>query len=117
MISDQEHQTLLGVLEAERERGNRLSTENERLKKVVNAVELEAVGCYQRDGKSPPCPVMRCPRCGAPDLDMDGFGCIACPRDPKGCYCSHPSSTDGICEICGAKTMDDGTIVDDGISY
>jgi hypothetical protein len=26
MISDQEYQTLLGVLEAERERGNRLST-------------------------------------------------------------------------------------------
>ncbi len=31
---------------------------------------------------------------------MDGFGCVACPRDPQLCFCSHPAIDDGVCGIC-----------------
>ncbi len=36
-------------------------------------------------------PIVGCPNCGAPDVDLDGSGLLVCPRDPS-CYCLHPSS-------------------------
>jgi hypothetical protein len=51
-------------------------------------------------------PVLVCPNCGSPSADYDGFGLVACPRDPA-CYCTHPSSDDGTCTICGHKEADD----------
>lgn len=47
-------------------------------------------------------PTVTCPRCGAAELDMDGFGMLVCPRDPK-CYCTHPHTIDGVCGICGYR--------------
>lgn len=49
-------------------------------------------------------PETQCPRCGAWELDYDGFGVLAhvTPAYPDGCgYCSHPSIDDGMCGICG----------------
>lgn len=77
--------------------------EIDRLKGVVCRLECEAETVFReavQGHRVAPCPVIRCPVCGAPDVDMDGFGCIACPRDPTICYCSHPSVTDGVCGIC-----------------
>lgn len=42
-------------------------------------------------------PTLTCPQCGDTQTDMDGFGFLAC--DVCG-YCTHPSLTGGICEIC-----------------
>jgi len=56
-------------------------------------------------------PQMQCPSCGAWEDDFDGFGMLAHtkPAYEDGCgYCSHPGSTDGICDICGKKDNDDG---------
>jgi hypothetical protein len=47
-------------------------------------------------------PVLVCPNCGAPTVDYDGMGLVACPRDPA-CYCTCLSSDDGVCSICGRK--------------
>lgn len=47
-------------------------------------------------------PLLQCPKCRHPQVDYDGFGLLACTRDPK-CYCTHPGSTDGVCDICGEK--------------
>ena len=77
--------------------------ELDRLKGVVAGLEEEAATTYREaiDGhKVAPCPVAYCPVCGAPEVDMDGFGCLACPRDPALCYCSHPAIEDGFCTIC-----------------
>ena len=79
------------------------SDEIDRLRHVVSLLDREAAMVYREAKKGHvvmPCPVIECPVCGAPDIDMDGFGCLACPRDPTLCYCSHPSVTDGICGIC-----------------
>lgn len=38
-----------------------------------------------------------CPSCGAVSKDFDGFGVLACELCG---YCSHPSITGGICDIC-----------------
>jgi hypothetical protein len=50
-------------------------------------------------------PVLVCPNCKAPSADYDGFGLLACPRDPA-CYCTHPGSDDGACTICGLQEAD-----------
>jgi hypothetical protein len=43
-------------------------------------------------------PQVECPRCGAEQEDMDGFGVIYC----ESCgYCRHASATGGKCDICG----------------
>ncbi len=53
-------------------------------------------------------PVLLCPKCEHPQVDYDGFGVLACTRDPQ-CYCTHPGSTDGVCDICGQPDeADDG---------
>lgn len=75
-----------------------------RLRSVVLALEHELDLVYReaKEGRVQPyCPVIRCPVCGAPDVDYDGIGCFACFRDPTLCYCDHISSTDGVCDICG----------------
>lgn len=42
--------------------------------------------------------IIACPSCGAEQEDLDGFGVIHC----EACgYCVHPSSTGGVCDICG----------------
>jgi len=41
---------------------------------------------------------MTCPKCGTILDDHDGFGCLA---HGKCGYCSHPSTLDGFCGICG----------------
>ncbi len=49
-------------------------------------------------------PETQCPKCGAWEVDHDGFGVLAHVgagyRKPCG-YCSHPSRDDGVCGICG----------------
>ena len=46
-------------------------------------------------------PVVKCPACGSWVPDLDGFGVLAHPK-PDGCgYCSHPSRTGSMCNICG----------------
>lgn len=42
--------------------------------------------------------IIECPKCGAEQEDHDGFGVIHCDACD---YCAHPSSTDGVCDICG----------------
>ena len=49
-------------------------------------------------------PESQCPKCGVWETDYDGFGVMAHikPVYPRGCgYCSHPSTLDGYCGICG----------------
>jgi len=48
-------------------------------------------------------PQTQCPKCGAWVDDYDGFGVLA---HPECGYCCHPSSTNGVCGICGASTND-----------
>lgn len=44
--------------------------------------------------------MLECPKCGAAQEDLDGFGVVAC----SACgYCTHPSRTGDICGICGKK--------------
>ena len=44
-------------------------------------------------------PTVTCPKCQSVQIDMDGFGFLACI---PGCgYCTHPSLTDDVCGICG----------------
>jgi len=43
-------------------------------------------------------PSVTCPRCGAEGEDLDGFGFVHCPACD---YCTHPSRTGGVCEVCG----------------
>ena len=46
-------------------------------------------------------PIVYCPRCGAEQVDMDGFGFLACI---PGCgWCTHPSGTNGQCDLCGER--------------
>jgi hypothetical protein len=45
-------------------------------------------------------PETLCPNCLAWVPDLDGFGVLA--HDACG-YCSHPSSDDGVCGICGEQ--------------
>ncbi len=45
--------------------------------------------------------LIECPRCGAQQQDFDGFGVVHCPACG---YCTHPSATDGTCDICGEPT-------------
>ena len=48
-------------------------------------------------------PVVACPRCGAGQEDLDGFGVIRC----EACgYCRHPSYEGGVCTISGAAWED-----------
>ena len=52
-------------------------------------------------------PTSECPKCGAAQTDLDGFGVVRC--DKCG-YCAHPSET-GIpggwkCDICGREQLD-----------
>lgn len=42
-------------------------------------------------------PTMTCPKCMATLPDFDGFGVLA--HDACG-YCTHPSLSGGVCEIC-----------------
>jgi primosomal protein N' len=42
----------------------------------------------------------QCPNCGAWVADFDGWGVLA--HGECG-YCSHPSSTGGVCDICGIE--------------
>lgn len=50
-------------------------------------------------------PIVECPRCGAKQEDMDGFGFVYC--DHCG-HCTHPVATycdesePWFCELCGA---------------
>lgn len=77
--------------------------EIKRLHDVVGVLETELFEFHKHVAAGhiyTPMPVMHCPACGAPDVDMDGFGCLACPRDPVVCYCSHPATDDGVCGIC-----------------
>lgn len=42
-------------------------------------------------------PIVTCPRCGAEQADLDGFGVIHC----ESCgFCCHPSITGGTCDLC-----------------
>ncbi len=50
--------------------------------------------------------IVVCPKCGAEQEDLDGFGVMYCPACK---YCEHPSSDgDGhgnwVCGICGLVT-------------
>lgn len=45
-------------------------------------------------------PEMTCPMCGHTEDDLDGFGMLACPVCG---WCSHPSITGGVCDICRKK--------------
>lgn len=52
----------------------------------------------------PDYPVHACPKCGAEQLDMDGFGLLACPTCG---LCTHSSATSNaaremVCDACGA---------------
>lgn len=47
--------------------------------------------------------LVRCPRCGTEQVDLDGFGFINCERCH---YCTHPSFTGERCDVCG--TEEDG---------
>lgn len=67
----------------------------EQIKSLINDLKAAAEGL----------PVRQCPNCGHPQVDYDGFGVLACTRDPQ-CYCTHPGSTDGVCDICGEKDSD-----------
>lgn len=85
------------------------NAEIERLGKLIDDYEKIAAECYsdaQQGRVLVPNPIMRCPSCGAPEIDFDGMGCVACPRDPKRCFCPHPSTTDGVCGICGDSGPD-----------
>jgi hypothetical protein len=44
--------------------------------------------------------IMKCPNCGAPQEDHDGFGVLSCAVCG---YCTHPSLTGGVCDICHKK--------------
>ncbi len=81
--------------------------EEKRLRRLVVALYHDAWSSQPQGNTTAPGGLLQCPRCGAPDIDFDGFGVLACPRDPKGCYCSHPGSTDGICDICGGPDTPD----------
>ena len=78
-----------------------------RLRDVISTLEGE-ISMLMRaanDGHPQvPLPIIRCHQCDAPMVDMDGFGLLACPRDPAGCFCSHPSWTDNVCGICGKRS-------------
>jgi ribosomal protein L37AE/L43A len=63
-------------------------------------------------------PMIHCPRCGREQVDMDGFGFVAClpdnyvhgaSRGPHCGYCTHPSRSGSPwrCDLCGAEA-DDG---------
>lgn len=43
-------------------------------------------------------PESQCPKCGEWVEDLDGFGVL---HHPACGYCSHPSRTDGVCDLCG----------------
>lgn len=44
--------------------------------------------------------MLECPKCGAAQEDLDGFGVVAC----SACgYCTHPSRDNDICGICKKK--------------
>jgi len=66
----------------------------------------EAYSLHQSGGCDPDCcrlceqpyPQISCPRCGAGGEDLDGFGFVHCPACD---YCTHPSRTGGVCEVCG----------------
>lgn len=51
-------------------------------------------------------PMSMCPKCLEWLEDLDGFGILS---HEKCGYCSHPSLTDGKCDICGeVKEADRG---------
>jgi len=61
---------------------------------------------YVDPDDDPEVPKSQCPKCGKWELDYDGFGILAHvkPEYPNGCgYCSHPSTLDGKCGICGEE--------------
>lgn len=41
--------------------------------------------------------MIACPKCGALQEDHDGVGVLACIKCD---YCTHPSVTGGVCDIC-----------------
>lgn len=43
---------------------------------------------------------VECPKCGAVQQDLDGFGVPHCERCG---YCTHASVTAGVCDLCGEK--------------
>ena len=45
-------------------------------------------------------PEVICPKCGGLQPDYDGFGVLSCQFDDCE-YCSHPTSTGGVCGTCG----------------
>lgn len=74
-----------------------------RLREIIDTLDRQGHDLYRMAAAGrvfAPNPVINCPCCGAPEIDYDGFGVLACPRDPVICYCSHPSITDAICGIC-----------------
>ena len=55
-------------------------------------------------------PQMRCPHCGKWETDFDGLGMLAHTKSayPDGCgYCTHPSASGGVCDICGERLEPD----------
>ena len=52
-------------------------------------------------------PIVRCPKCSAEQIDMDGFGVLACELCG---YCTHPCAEGDplICQICNATLPDTG---------
>lgn len=83
---------------------SRAAVESEVVGLQARVSHLEAALVAVADGE----PVLTCPNCGAPAVAMDGSGLLVCPRDPA-CFCTHPSSDAGLCNICGEKADQDGT--------
>jgi hypothetical protein len=44
--------------------------------------------------------IVECPKCGAEQEDLDGFGVVFCPACG---YCTHPSRDNDICGLCGKR--------------
>lgn len=49
-------------------------------------------------------PDMTCPKCKAEYEDFDGFGVLFCPACR---YCKHAARTDGVCEYCGDRRVEE----------
>ena len=83
---------------------SRAAVESELVHIQARVSGLEAALVAAADGE----PVITCPNCGAPTVATDGAGLLVCPRDPV-CFCTHPSSDGGLCNVCGASSPEGET--------
>jgi len=64
----------------------------------TSTIEGVPVGIVPSEPEEIVYPTVVCPKCSNETTDYDGFGFVACAKCG---YCTHPSSSDGVCGICG----------------